>query len=72
MDYYGDEYRFSPDTNDVYAWQYSTADDTTFNLVKQNETAADSGVFDYVALLGSLSGLATTVVSIVTVGLLCY
>ena len=34
VDYYKNTFRFTPATNDVYAWSYSTADDTTFALVK--------------------------------------
>ena len=30
VEYYGDEYRFSPDTPDAFAWVYSSADAVTF------------------------------------------
>ena len=36
VDYYEDEYRFSPATNDVYGWKYNTKDVATFTLEKTN------------------------------------
>lgn len=32
VDHYDNEFRFSPETNDVYAWAYSSTDGTTFAL----------------------------------------
>ena len=52
VDYYEDEYRFSPDTNDVYGWKYNTKDVATFTLEKTN-----SG--NYISLQSAIPGLTT-------------
>ena len=36
VDYYKNNYRFSPDTNDVKAWAYSSTNGETFKLTVQN------------------------------------
>ena len=65
VDYYKDEYRFSPDTNDVKAWSYNTADYTTFNLAVQNGGS-------FIQLKNALVGLASPCIALIAATLVSF
>ena len=65
INYYDNDYRFSPDTTDVLAWAYRSTNGSEFDLVLQNRG-------DFIELEEAVRGIAFSATAILAASMLSF